>query len=107
MHQQKAANNVASMNEDNENSFNSISASKHQGQEKGIADTVPVKKKNDQRGQRQIVSSKRMGKYMKHVENVFLATIRPKCKTSARNHTESEATDDEGKRGNKKSATDP
>ena len=30
-----------------------------------------------------------------------------KCKTPARNHTESEATDDEGKRGNKKSATDP
>ena len=42
-HQRKAANNVASMNEDNENSFNSISASKHQGQEKGIADTISSK----------------------------------------------------------------
>ena len=59
-HQRKAANNVASMNEDNENSFNSISASKHKGQEKGIADTVRVKKKNEQSGQRQIVSSKQM-----------------------------------------------
>ena len=32
-HQRKTANNLASMNEDNENSFNSISATKHQGQE--------------------------------------------------------------------------
>ena len=81
-HQRQAANNVVSMNEDNENSFSSISASTHQGQEKGIADTVSVKKKNEQSGQRQIVSSKQMAKYMKHWENVFLAMIHP----SARHH---------------------
>ena len=75
-HQRKTANNLASMNEDNENSFNSISASKHQGQEKGIAYTVPVKKKNEQSGQRQIVSSKQITKYMKHGKNIFLAMIR-------------------------------
>ena len=49
-HQRKTANNGASTNEANENSFNSISASKHQGQENCIADTVPVKKKNEQSG---------------------------------------------------------
>ena len=44
-HQRKTTNNVASTNEDNGNSFNSISASKHQGQEKGISDTIPVRRR--------------------------------------------------------------
>ena len=80
------ANNIVSMNEDNENSFNSISASKHQEQEKGIADTVPVKKNNEQSGQRQIVSSKQMANYMKHGENVFLAMIRPSARHQQESH---------------------
>ena len=105
-HQQKTANNVASMNEDNENSSNSISASKHQGQEKGIADTAPVKKKNEQSGRRQIVSSKQMGKY--ETRGKYISGYdSSKCKTPARNHTESKATDEEGRRDNKKSTTDP
>ena len=49
----------------------------------------------------------RWQKYMKRGENVFLAMIRPSARHQTRNHAESEATDDEGKRGNKKSATDP
>ena len=48
-----------------------------------------------------------MAKYMKHGENVFLAMIRPSVRHPERNHTEKEATDDEGERGNKKSPTDP